>query len=186
MDRQADRDRPQRQAVAQFGRSRGAAHQLRAHLQAAGSDDISLLAVLVFQQCQPGRAARIVLNGLHRGFDPVLVPLEIHQPDLLLVAAADAPRGHAAIDITPAGTLARLDQALLRLGLRNVAVVRIRDVARGRRQRSKCLYWHKSITFPKSATWRAEPLILPPDGWSVIGSAGYAVRALLGQTEREI
>src|SRR5437588_11997406 len=38
----------------------------------------------------------------------------------------------------------------------------------------------QSITYPKSATWRAKPSILHPDGWSVIGSAGYAVRIPIG------
>ena len=101
-------------------------------------------------------------------------------------AAADPTRRHPAIDIAPAGALADLDQAFFRLGLRNVAVVRICDVAHRRSQRSKCLYWHKSITFPKSATWSAEPSFLAPGGRAVIGSAGYAVRTPSGETERAI
>src|SRR5437588_8188641 len=93
------------------------------------------------------------------------------------MTAADAARGAAAVHIASAGALADFHQALFRLGFCYVAIIRIRDVARGRRKRSKCFNWHKSKTSQtKSATWRAEPSFLPPDGWSVIGSAGYAVR----------
>ncbi len=67
---------------------------------------------------------RIVFDRRDRGFDAVLVALEIDQADLLLVTAADAASRDAAVAIAPAGLLAHLDQALLRLGLRDVAEVR--------------------------------------------------------------
>ena len=92
------------------------------------------------------------------------------------MAAAYAASGYAAIHVASTRALARLDQALLRPVFCDVAEIRVRDVSRRGRQRSKCFYWHKKITFPKSAAWRAEPSILRPDGRSVIGSAGYAVR----------
>ena len=80
------------------------------------------------QQGQPRRPARIILNRLYRRFHPVLIALEIHQPYLLLVAAANPARGNTAIHIPAAGTLPRLNQSALRLGLRNVAVIRICDI----------------------------------------------------------
>src|SRR2546430_5872990 len=58
------------------------------------SDDVALLAVLVFQQREPRRASGIVLNGRHRGLDAVFVPLEIHEPEFLLVPAADRSEEH--------------------------------------------------------------------------------------------
>ena len=67
---------------------------------------------------------RIIFDGHDRRFDAVLVALEIDVANLLLVAAADAAAGDAAVMIAPAGLLAGLDQALLRLGLGDVAVRR--------------------------------------------------------------
>ena len=63
----------------------------------------------------------------------MLVALEIHQADFLLVTAADAARGHATVVVAATGFLARDDQRLLRRRLRDVAKVRDRDVSRGRR-----------------------------------------------------
>src|SRR5258706_1841918 len=179
MDRQTNRDRPQRQAVAQLRRRDGAAHQFGAYLQSGRGDYVSLFAVIILHQGQASRPARIILNGEHCRFDAMLGTFKIHQPILLLVPMPNATRRYAAVHIPSAGTFANLNQTLLRFGLCNVAKIRIRDVTRRGRERPKCFYWHKSITFPKSATWRAEPSFLPPDGRSVIGSAGYAVRDLL-------
>src|SRR2546430_17616286 len=108
----------------------------------------------------------------------MLEAFKVHNADFLLVAATDAAGGAAAIMIAATGALARFDQALLRLGFSNVAVIGIGDITRGWRQRSKRFYWHK-FNFPrtKSATWRAEPSFLPSEKRSVIGSAGNAVRA---------
>ncbi len=63
----------------------------------------------------------------------MLVPLEIHEADLLLVPATDAARRDATVMIAPAGLLANLDQRLLRRRLRNIAKIRDRDISRGRR-----------------------------------------------------
>src|ERR1700722_11149352 len=70
--------------------------------------------------------------------------------------------------IAPAGLLANLDQRFLRLRLGNVAVVRDRNVSRGRRQRSKCFNWHNKKFF--SATSKlARPSFLFPWRKPVIG-----------------
>ena len=63
----------------------------------------------------------------------MLVPLEIDQADFLLVPAADAAGRHPAIHVPAAGAFADLHQAFFRPVLRDVAKVRIRDVACGRR-----------------------------------------------------
>src|ERR1017187_9747315 len=104
----------------------------------------------------------------------MFVPLEIHDADFLLVPAADAAGRGAAIMVAPAGFLADLDQAFLRPGLRNLAEVRIRYVTRGRRQRSKCLHWHKINNVPKS-NLESGAINPVPSRESVIGSTGYAV-----------
>jgi hypothetical protein len=63
----------------------------------------------------------------------MLVALEIHEANLLLVTATDPARGATTKVVAAAGLLTNLDQALLRLGLRDVTEVRDRNVSRGRR-----------------------------------------------------
>src|SRR5579859_2525420 len=186
MNRQPDGNYPQRKTIAQLRWGGGAAYQLGSDLEAVGCYNIGLFSVGILQQRQAGRAPRIILDSGDCGLDAVFVPFEVYQAYLLLIAAADTPGRDASIVIPPTGTFPRLDQVLLGSGFGNVAVIRIRDIARGRRQRSKRLYWHKSNLCPKSATWSAEPSFLRPDGQSVIGSAGYAVRTRPGETERGI
>jgi len=80
----------------------------------------------------------------------MLLPFEIDDADFLFVSAANATSRSATIMIAPAGLLANLDQALLRLGLRNIAVIGERYISRRRRQRSKCLNWHKIKSVTKT------------------------------------
>src|SRR4029453_1795799 len=108
------------------------------------------LTVGILQQREARRADRIVFDRQHRGFDAMLLPAEINDADFLFVPAADAPGGRASIMIAPAGFLADFDQALLRLGLCNLSEMGERSVSRRRRQRPKCLYWHKIKNVPKS------------------------------------
>src|SRR2546426_5176462 len=77
---------------------------------------------------------------------------------------ADAPGSHPPVHIASAGAFTNFSQAFFGPVFRNLAKIGIRDVARRWRKRSKCLNWHKINTFPKSATWRAKPLIPLPDG----------------------
>ena len=63
----------------------------------------------------------------------MLVPLEIHEADFLLVTAANAARGDATIMVAAARFLSRDDQRLLGLRLRNIAEICERDVAQRRR-----------------------------------------------------
>jgi hypothetical protein len=53
-------------------------------------DDVALLAVLVLHERNARRAVRVVLDVLHDGRHVVLVALEIDDPVLTLVTAADA------------------------------------------------------------------------------------------------
>ena len=106
MNRRADRNRLERKRVADFRRSRRTAGNFCADLHADRRDDVTLLAVLVFQQRQTRRTHRIVFNRRDRRFHAVLVALEIHEADFLLVPAADAARGHATVMVAAAGLLA--------------------------------------------------------------------------------
>src|SRR3712207_9098884 len=59
-------------------------------LEPARVQDVALLAVLVLHERDPRRAVRVVLDVLDRGRHPELVPLEVDDPVLPLVAAAAA------------------------------------------------------------------------------------------------
>src|SRR3989304_4359517 len=56
-------------------------------------------------QPEPRRAVRVVLDRRHLGRDPALLPPEVDQADLPLVAAPDVPRGDAPVRDRPARPL---------------------------------------------------------------------------------
>jgi uncharacterized protein (DUF2126 family) len=85
------------------------------------------------QQRQTRRTHRIVFNRRDRRLHAVLVALEIHQADFLLVTAAETACGHATIVVATTGFLPRDDQPLLGLRLRNIAEICERNVAQRRR-----------------------------------------------------
>src|SRR6516162_3627151 len=143
MNGQANRHGTQWKAIAHFRRCCRTTHNLGTDLQTARRNNISLLTVSVLQKRQASGAARIIFYGGDGRFNPMLLAFEINQAKFLLVTPADTASCYTAIMVTPASALANLDQALLGLGLCNIAVVRIRDISRRGRQRSECLYWHK-------------------------------------------
>ena len=73
VDRHAQRDLPQRQAVADARLGLGAAHHVVARLQPVRGEDVRLLAVLVLEQGDAGRAVRVVLDRDDRGRHAVLL-----------------------------------------------------------------------------------------------------------------
>ena len=73
--------------------------------------------------------------------EPIGGPTTLTGEQLALTATNAASR-HASILVTPTGFFPDLHQALLGLGLGDVAVVRDRDVSRGRRQRAESLDGH--------------------------------------------
>ena len=133
VNRQTDWNRLERQRIANLRRSRRPARNGSADLDARRRDDVTLFAVLVLQQRQPRRTHRIIFDRRHRRLHTVLVALEIHEADFLLVPAANAARGHATVRIAATGLLPRDDQRLLRRRLRNIAEVRDGNISRGRR-----------------------------------------------------
>src|SRR5437899_12366669 len=133
MNGQAHWHRTQGQTITEFGRGGRAAHELSPNLQAAGGDNISLFAILILEQSEPGRAARIVFDSRHGGFHAMPGSLKIDQPDLLFVSAANATSGHPAIYISPTRAFADFDEAFFGPGLGDVAIIRIRYITCGRR-----------------------------------------------------
>jgi hypothetical protein len=75
--------------------------------------------------------------------------------------ATNASCRGTSVMIAAAGLLLDLNQALLRLGLRNVAKVGERYVSRRRRQRSKCLNWHKVKSVPNQVSHLESGAIIP-------------------------
>ena len=92
-----DRNRLERKRIADFRRRRRPAGNFCADFHADRRDDVTLFAVRVFEQRQTRRTHRIIFNRRDRRFHAVLVALEIHEADFLLVPAADAARGHATV-----------------------------------------------------------------------------------------
>src|SRR5688572_24527066 len=133
MNRDTDRNVLQRKRIAQIGRSSRTTVQSSAYLQADRRDDITLLAIFIFQQSQTRGANRIILNRGDLRLDAVPVPAEINCADFLLVALATTATRHATIMIASTRFLAGVNQALLRLGLRDLVIIRDGDISRRRR-----------------------------------------------------
>src|SRR5260370_26991572 len=126
MDGHAERDFPQRHAIAYPWLRVGARHQAVAGLEAFGRQDVGLHAVLVMQKGDASRAVRIVLDRLDGRPDIVLAPLEVDDAVALLVAAATETHADDALVIAPALLGLGLEQRLFGLAL---AVGDFREVA---------------------------------------------------------
>ena len=75
-----------------------------AYLKSVGSDDISLLAILVSNESDESRSVRIVLESGNSSVHALLVSLEVDNAVLLSVAAADVSNGDSTVAVT-AGSL---------------------------------------------------------------------------------
>src|SRR5256885_2429879 len=99
VDLRAGRDVLEREAVADAGLGVRPGDDGVADPQVLRRDDVALFAVLIEKECEARGAVRVVLDRLHRGGDPILVALEVHQPVIPLLAAAAVARGHAALRV---------------------------------------------------------------------------------------
>src|SRR2546423_5091686 len=119
VDLGAGRDVLERQAVADTRLGVRPGDDGVADPQVLRRDDVALFAVLIEEEREARRAVRVVLDRLHRGGDPILVALEVHQPVVPLLAAAAVARGHSALSAS-AGlaelALGAASLALLSLG----------------------------------------------------------------------
>ena len=105
------------QAVAGLNVGSGGGEDLVPGLQAHGSDDVTLLAILILHQRDVGAAVGIVLQLQDSGFHVHLVALEVDDTVLALLAAAAMTDGDAAIAIATSILLQDLGQACLGLGV---------------------------------------------------------------------
>src|SRR5574340_193364 len=105
VDGRADRDAPQRHAVAALDRRVGAVHELAAHRNATRRDDVTALTVGVEQKRQMRAAVRIVFETLDLRRDAVLVPAEVHDAVMALVSPALVPDGDTSAVVAPRAAL---------------------------------------------------------------------------------
>src|SRR4051794_12677687 len=127
VDDRADRHVPQRQRVAHRDLGAGPGCDGHADAQAVRREDVALLAVDVMQQRDVRRAVRVVLDRGDLRRHAVLATLEVDLAVQALGPAAAVAGGLAAVRVAPAALLEPLDEALLRLGLRD-----LREVGVGR------------------------------------------------------
>src|SRR6266542_678708 len=103
--------------------------------QALRVNDVALLSVLVLDKGDSRRPVRIVLDVSHRRRHVVLVPLEVDDPVVALVPAADAPHRDVPVIVASAALLQRLDKRLLRRRSRDLGEIRDAAEARALRYR---------------------------------------------------
>src|SRR6266700_2626627 len=134
----AEGDVPDGQGIARqdVGLRPGHAHVTR--LEAEGGDDVALLTVLVVEERDARRAARIVLDPRHHGRDADLLAPEIDVAEHPLGPAAPMPDGDPPVHVAATAPLLRAEQALLRRLLRDLLVGQLRHVAPGRRGGLEC------------------------------------------------
>src|SRR5690349_818789 len=131
----ARRDALERERVPGFDVGAGAGLDRRADLQPSRSEDVGLRPVGVVEERDAGRAVGVVLDRSHLRRHTVLDALEVDLAVAALVPAALVAPGDAAVRVAATALLQRLDQALLRLALRDLVERRDRhEAAAGRRR----------------------------------------------------
>src|SRR4029078_1463595 len=110
-----DGDVAQRQGVAGTDLRPLAALEHVADLEAQRGDDVALLAVEVMPQRDARVAVGVVLDRRDLRGHAVLVPAEVDDAVLLLVATTTVPRGHAAVGVATTRARLGLGERLLRL-----------------------------------------------------------------------
>ncbi len=126
VDGGTDRDVAEGQGVAGADLRPLPALQHVAHADPVGRQDVALLPVDVVEQGDAGVAVGVVLDGRDLGGNAVLVPPEVHDAVLLLVATAAVARRLAAVAVAAAGLGLGAEEALLGSVRRDVGEVRHR------------------------------------------------------------
>src|SRR5690606_1697917 len=126
VDGGADGDVAHRHGVARTDLRALAVLERVADLHAIRGEDVALLAVEVVQQGDATGAVRVVLDGGDLGGHAVLVPLEVDDAVLLLVATAAVTGGLAPVAVAATGARLGGDERLLRLGRGDLGEVRDR------------------------------------------------------------
>ena len=103
VDRRAQRDLRQRQAVADGRRCFISAHHHVARFQTVRGNDVALFTVYVVEQRDAGRAIWIVLNRIDLRRNAVLVATEVDKPIAALMATTTVPRRDFALVVAAVG-----------------------------------------------------------------------------------
>src|SRR3954454_2210412 len=120
MDERAGWDVLERERVADADVRAGPRLDGRADAQLGGREDVGLRAIRVVEQRDSRRPVRVVLDRRDLGRDTVLPALEVDDAVAALVAAALVARRDPAVRVAAALLRERREQALLRLGLRDL------------------------------------------------------------------
>jgi hypothetical protein len=94
VNRRAKRNISHRQAIAHSNFGIGAVHKLIAHLKPLRSQDITLFAIGISQQCDIRRPIRVIFDGFNRCGDVVFKTLKINDSIFLFMAAAPMANGN--------------------------------------------------------------------------------------------
>ena len=145
MDEGAGRNVGQRQSVPGLDVGLRARLDDRADANSRGSENVGLGAVCVVEERDPGRPVGVVLDRGHLRGNPILRALEVDRPKAPLVAAALVARRDAAVVVAAALLRQRLEERLLRHGLRDVVESRDRHEAAPRARRLVLLQSHQTL-----------------------------------------
>ena len=110
---ESDRDVAETHRVTGLRLGLGAVLDDRSNLEALGREDVTLQSVRVADQRDVRTAVGVVLDRLDRSRDPLFVPLEVDQAVVATSASTTTPGGHAAVAVTSARPVLRLEQRLL-------------------------------------------------------------------------
>jgi len=129
----AERNRAKRQRVPQIGRDIVAGRNCRSNAESVGRENVTQLAIRVFNESDARRTVRIVLDPHHLSDDSALAPYEIDLAIFLFVTTADVPRCEPAKIVTAAAFFLWLNEALRWAPLRDFIEARQRFEPQRRR-----------------------------------------------------
>ena len=110
----------QEERVSDLGSDACAAHDGLAHLESVGCDDVALLTVGVYQECDACGTIGVVLDRFYSCGDAVLRAFEVDVTIHLLVTAADVADRHLAVVVTSTRALLGAEQRFLRFRRRDL------------------------------------------------------------------
>ena len=119
-----------------------------AYLQAFGSGDVALHAVLILDESDVRASVGIILNALDLSGNIELVALEVDHTVFFSVTAATMTNGDSAVGVAAGLFVQRLKQRTLRSNLGQRRVIGNRHIPSGRRSRLISFDCHSYFSFP--------------------------------------
>ncbi len=125
----------QGQRVAGLDISVGTACNGVAYGKTVGSDDISLLAVLILNESDKRASVRIVLKSENSSVHALLISLEVDYSVFSSASAASVTNGYSAVAVSACGLFEGSKKALLGIDLGKAAVIGNSHLTSGGRRR---------------------------------------------------